>query len=148
VVALDRSLIITVGPLKFIAELETRAAPRTCQAFVKLLPLERDLLQARWSGEAAWVPLGNLDLGLGRENATSHPCPGQLLFYPLDISETEILFPYGEARFGSKHGELHGNHFLTIVSGQEKLPEVGRLVVWQGAQKIRIERDGSRRSNA
>jgi hypothetical protein len=139
-VALDRSLRITVGTLEFAAELETQAAPRTCQAFLKLLPLERDLLQARWSGEAAWGPLGNLDLGLARENATSRPRPGQLLFYPLDISETEILFPYGESRFGSKHGELQGNHFLTIVSGQEKFAELGRLVVWQGAQKIRIER--------
>src|SRR5213082_1284093 len=55
------------------------------------------LIHVRWSGEACWIPLGALDLGLGYENATSFPAPGQILLYPGGISETEILFPYGAA---------------------------------------------------
>ncbi len=129
---------ITVGSLQFEARLEEAMAPLTCAAFLRLLPFEGKLIQARWSGEAAWVPLGALSLGIPEEHATSEPAPGQLLLYPSGISETEILFPYGQTRFASKFGELRGNHFLTVPTGTE-LEELGRLVLWQGAQTIRIE---------
>lgn len=101
-----------------------------------MLPLKTRLIQARWSGEAAWIPLGDLDVGLGYENHTSHPAPGQLLLYPGGISETEILFPYGATLFASKMGQLAGNHFATIFQGNERLKELGELVLWKGAQEI------------
>ena len=130
---------ITVGDLKFGARFEDVAAPRTCAAFRALLPFENKLIQARWSGEAAWVPLGGLKLDVPMENATSHPSRGDLLFYPGGASETELLLPYGSARFAAKVGQLAGNHFLTIETGRENLVELGRLVLWQGAQTILIE---------
>lgn len=130
---------IAVGGLRFEARLETERAPKTCAKFSAMLPLKTRLIQARWSGEAAWIPLGDLDLELGYENHTSHPAPGHLLLYPGGISETEILFPYGSALFASKAGQLAGNHFATIDEGAEDLPEIGKLVVWKGAQDITIE---------
>jgi len=131
---------ITVGPdLRFVASLEHRLAPQTCAAFLRMLPLRQKLFQARWSGEAAWVPLGDLDVGVGPEHETSHPAPGQLLLYPRGVSETEILFPYGTTVFASKFGQLAGNHFLTIVEGREHLSELGRRVTWEGAQDILFE---------
>ena len=123
----------------FLADFEEAKAPLTCAAFRRLLPFEGQLLQARWSGEAAWVPLGDLQLGLAAENATSTPAPGQILLHPAGISETEILIPYGHTRFSSKAGELRGNHFLTIRSGSEQLDDLGRLVLWKGAQPIHID---------
>lgn len=132
------SLMITAGPLTFRARLETERAPRTVAAFERILPFRSRIIQARWSGEAAWIPLGDFDLGVGPESQTSTPEPGQILFYPAGVSETEILFPYGACRFASKFGELAGNHFLTIVEGREQLAELGRLVLWQGAQEIRF----------
>jgi hypothetical protein len=133
-------LRITAGPYTFQARLEEAAAPRTCAAFLKLLPYSQKLIHARWSGEACWIPLGDFQLGVEYENHTSHPSSGQLLFYPGGISETEILFPYGSALFASKVGQLAGNHFLTLTEGQEHLYDLGRLVLWQGAQDIRFER--------
>jgi len=127
---------IKVSNLRFVARLETEAAPKTCHAFQNMLPLEAQLIQARWSGEAAWIPFGELDLGLGYENHTSHPAPGQLLLYPGGISETEILFPYGASVFGSKMGQLAGNHFATIYDGNDRLKDLGELVLWRGAQEI------------
>jgi len=127
---------ITVGDLRFLARLETEAAPKTCHVFQSMLPLKSQLIQARWSGEAAWIPLGGLQLGLGYENHTSHPAAGQLLLYPGGISETEILFPYGWTLFASKAGQLAGNHFATIFEGNERLNELGELVLRQGAQEI------------
>jgi len=127
---------IKVGDIRFLARLEVDAAPKTCAAFQSLLPLQTQLIQARWSGEAAWIPLGELDLGLGYENHTSYPAAGQLLLYPGGISETEILFPYGWTLFASKAGQLAGNHFATIFEGNGRLQELGELVLWKGAQEI------------
>jgi hypothetical protein len=132
-------LKITVGGFEFEARLEDAAAPKTIAAVRKLLPLESQLVQARWSGEAAWVPMGfELDLGLGPENANSYPAAGELLLYPGGLSEVEILFPYGATCFASKMGQLAGNHFATIQKGQERLPELGRRVLWEGSQKFHI----------
>ena len=132
---------ITAGPFVFRARLEETLAPATCAAFRKVLPYRQKLIHARWSGEACWIPLGDFKLGVGPENAISTPAPGQILFYPGGISETEILFPYGRARFACKDGTLEGNPFLTIIEGMEQLPELGRLVLWKGAQDIRFEVD-------
>ena len=129
-------LEIQVGSLRFAARWEADAAPKTCAAFRRLLPLRGRLVQARWSGESAWVPLGDLQTGLGYENHTSYPGAGQLLLYPGGISETEVLFPYGSTRFASKAGQLAGNHFATIEEGREQLTELGRRVVYDGAQEI------------
>jgi len=132
-------LDIAVGDLRFRARLEEEVSPRTVAALRKLLPLEAQLLQARWSGQSAWVPLGELDAGVGSENPTSYPAPGELLLYPGGVSETEILFPYGRTCFASMAGQLAGNHFATLVEGVEQLPELGRRVIWDGAQPIRFE---------
>jgi hypothetical protein len=132
---------ITVGhDLVFLAKLEEDAAPKTCAEFAKLLPYRQKLIQARWSGESAWIPLGEFKLDVSWENATSYPGAGEILFYPGGFSETEILFPYGRTCFASTMGQLAGNHFLTIVEGKEQLKEVGRRVLWEGAQDIVFER--------
>jgi Protein of unknown function (DUF3830) len=130
---------ITVAGMRFEAKLEAELAPKTCAKFSAMLPLKTHLIQARWSGEAAWIPLGDLELGLGYENHTSYPAPGHLLLYPGGISETEILFPYGGTVFASKMGQLAGNHFATIEEGVEHLPALGKLVLWEGAQDIVFE---------
>lgn len=131
-----RSLVITAGDLRFTARLELERAPQTCAAFLRALPFENQLVQARWSGESAWIPLGDFQFGVGPENQTSTPAPGEILLYPAGVSETEILFPYGETRFASRHGALAGNHFLTVTEGRDRLAELGRRVLWRGAQPV------------
>jgi hypothetical protein len=34
------------------------------------------------AGEGVWMPLGDLDFGVGYENHTSYPAPGQMILYP------------------------------------------------------------------
>ncbi|MCM3880800.1 MAG: DUF3830 family protein [Vicinamibacterales bacterium] len=132
-------LIIKAGPHTFRARMEAEKAPQTCAAFLKLLPFKENLLHVRWSGEATWVPLGNLDVRVPPENATVYPLPGEILLYPGGVSETEVLIPYGHTQFGSKAGLLAGNHFLTVVSGNEYLAALGHLTLWKGAQPITID---------
>ena len=137
-------IVITVGnDLQFIARTEEERCPRTCKAFASTLPFAARLIQARWSGEAGWAPLigSALDGAVSWfENPTSHPAPGELLLYPGGLSEPELLVPYGPTTFSSKVGQLAGNHFLTIIRGQEQLNELGRRVLWEGAQEIRMSR--------
>lgn len=127
---------IVARPFTFFARLEDHLAPKTCTAFRQMLPLRQKLIHVRWSGEACWIPMGDFTTNFGPENATSYPAPGQLLFYPGGYSETEILLAYGGVRFASKLGQLSGNHFLTITTGNENLPELGRTTLWNGAVDI------------
>ena len=117
-------LDIAAGGFDFVARLEEEAAPKTVAAFRRLLPLESRIIHVRWSGEGGWIPFGDLDLGLGPENATCYPNPGELVLYPGGISETEILLAYGYVSFASKAGPLAGNHFATIVEGNENLRDL------------------------
>jgi hypothetical protein len=121
----------------FRARLEEALAPRTCAAFVRLLPFRQRIIHARWSGEACWIPLGDFRLDVGPESPVHRPAPGQVLFYPGGISETEILVPYGTAAFACKDGPLEGTPFLTILDGP--LAEMGRRVLWEGAQDVAFE---------
>jgi Protein of unknown function (DUF3830) len=130
-------LELRIGDVRFDADFEADA-PATVEAFRRLLPLDAQVIHVRWSGESMWVPLGELDLGVGAENATSYPAPGQLLLYPGGISETELLLPYGACAFASKAGPLAGNHFATMRAGVEQLREIGVRCLWEGAQPIRI----------
>jgi len=135
---MDKARVVA-GPFTFEARFETDAAPETCAAIRKVLPYEQKIIHVRWSGEGVWIPLGEHDFGLGYENHTSYPAPGQMILYPGGISETEILLAYGAVRFASKVGQLAGNHFLTITSGLDKLYELGRMVLYEGAKPVRIE---------
>ncbi len=130
---------ITAAGFTFIAEAHPDAQ-KTVNAFLALLPYRQKLIHVRWSGEAVWIPLGDWKLGVGFENHTSHPSAGDVLFYPGDFSETELLMAYGACSFASKMGPLAGNHFLTIVEGREQLRELGRKTLWEGAQDVLFER--------
>jgi Protein of unknown function (DUF3830) len=133
-------LNVTISDMVFQARLEMDKAPKTCAAFLRHLPFTGKTVHVRWSGEAVWIPLGELDFGVSYENHTSFPAPGQILLYPGGISETEILLAYGGVHFASKMGQLAGNHFITLTSGLERLPEIGKRTLWEGAQTIRFDR--------
>jgi hypothetical protein len=130
---------LTAGDVRLEARFETKAAPRTCAVFRGLLQFASQIVHVRWSGEAVWVPMGDMHLDLPPENATSYPTPGQILLYPGGISETEILIAYGPTSFGSKAGSLAGNHVLTVTAGAEHLRSIGERTLWHGAQALKIE---------
>jgi hypothetical protein len=130
-------LEVVVGDLHFSGHW-VADAPRTVDVIRGLLPLEDQLVHCRWSGQGCWIPFGQDYLDLAPENATSHPAPGQMIVYPGGISECEILLAYGSVDFSSVVGQLWGNHFLTLDQGLEQLPELGRRVLWEGAQSVTI----------
>ena len=68
--------------MRFVARWEDELAPQTVAAFKAILPLDDRVIHCRWSGESTWIPWGDRDLGIGPENATSYPHPGELALYP------------------------------------------------------------------
>jgi hypothetical protein len=128
-------MLISAGGFEFVARFEDEA-PQTVAAFLRMLPLDSKIIHVRWSGEGCWIPMGDLDVGVGPENATRYPNPGEIIFYPGGVSETELLIAYGYVAFASKAGALAGNHFATIVEGIENLRELGQRCLWEGAQAI------------
>jgi len=147
--------IVIGSDLALTARLESDRAPLTVAAVRRLLPFEGTIMQGRWSGESAWVPLDDWRAAsnpggpaggsaavrrfdLPYENHTSFPAPGEMLLYCFGLSVTEFLLPYGPTIFNSRVGQLVGNHFATIIEGRDLLAEVGRRVLWQGAQPITI----------
>jgi hypothetical protein len=129
---------LTIDGQEFPVVWQVAAAPITCKFMQSLLPFERPLVHARWSGEACWVPLGCQNWSLAPESPTSFPAPGEILLYPGGISESELLISYGPTRFGSKAGSLAGNPALKIVDDLERLAEIGRQLMWRGAASLRI----------
>lgn len=133
-------LEVRVGETAFAARWEANA-PLTRAALAPALPIRSRLIHCKWSGESTWIPLGDERPDVGYENHTSHPAPGDLLIYTGQLSECEILFPYGACSFSSRVGQLAGNHFATLVPDDgwlDRLREVGRRVLWEGAQEIAI----------
>lgn len=129
-----------IGRFHWQAQLERSTAPKTCEAFERLLPFTSHLIHARWSGEAGWIPLGSLDIGVRYESPQTEPRPGQVLWHPGGISEAEILVPYGVTRFAGECGPLAGTHFLTLLVEPDELAELGPLLLWDGAQRVEIAR--------
>ena len=135
------NIILKIDKLTFKARLLESEAPKTCRAFLSRMPIEGRVIHARWSGESVWFPMDPLGIDVPAENQTCHPSRGDLLYYPGGVSEKELLIPYGSAIFSSKVGMLQGNHFACVTEGLEKFPEMGKKVLWEGAQKIRIEKE-------
>ena len=130
---------VIAGPFTFSGRFEEQSAPKTVAAFRRRTPFASKVIHVRWSGEGVWVPLGDMDFGVGFENNTCYPSPGQVILYPGGVSETELLLAYGSVSFASKAGPLSGNHFLTLTDGLENIYALGRTTLWEGAQDIRFE---------
>ena len=130
---------IEIAGHRFDAMLEEDKSPRTCALFRKMMPFRGKVVHVRWSGEGVWIPLGDMDLAVPYEDATSYPSPGQILLHPKDKSETEILIAYGAVRFASKAGTLAGNHFATITSDLDILREIGVSTLWEGRKSVLFE---------
>ena len=69
--------------------------------------------------------------------------PGEIVLYPGGVSETEILLAYGYVSFASKAGALAGNHFATIVEGNENLRELGGSSSGRAPRTSRLPRGES-----
>ena len=129
-------LSITAGGFTFVARLEEEDAPETVAAFRRLLPLESRIIHVRWSGEAGWIPFGDLDLGLGPENATCYPTRARSSSTRAASRRRRSCSPTATSTSPRRPASSPGNHFATIVEGTENLRALGKSFLWEGAQEI------------
>jgi hypothetical protein len=134
---------LTIGEEVFHARLRYDLAPRSCEQLVSLLPYHGNLVHARWSGQSCWSPLSSAwpkGEKLAPENAIAYPSRGEILLYGGELSEPELLVPYGPSRFASMAGPLAGNPVLLIENRLARLAELGNQILWHGAVELLIER--------
>lgn len=133
---------MTIGGVIFHARLRYDLAPRSCDRFASLLPYHGKIVHAQWSGQSCWSPLNSVwPIGerLAPENAIAYPSRGEVLLYGRELSEPELLLPYGPSRFACMAGPLAGNPVLLIEDRLARLAELGRQVLWRGAVDLVIE---------
>jgi hypothetical protein len=130
-------IALEIGEWRFGGRLELAAAQKSVAWLSAQLPLKGMALHARWSGEAAWMPLEH-DVALDEENAVTHPQPGQLLLYAGPKSVPELLIPYGYCVFGCRAGSLAGNHVITLENDFSDLSSLGKALLYKGAQPLRL----------
>jgi hypothetical protein len=134
---LNPRVLLAVGSYSFHGTIEHETAPLASAWLIKQFPLKGALQHARWSGEAAWLPLGGAPQ-LVPENATAHPRPGQILLYAGMISQAELLIPYGACTFASKAGTLAGSPVITLDGSLEDLVALGSLLIAKGTQNLTL----------
>jgi hypothetical protein len=137
------ALHILIGGHLFDARLRWDLAPKSCKTLTTMLPFCGDIIHARWSGEAIWLPLTSVwpkASILEREHPTGNPEPGEVLLFADARSEPELLIAYGTTRFSSKAGPLEGNPVLLIQNDLPQLVERGREILMHGAMELRIDR--------
>ena len=100
------TLRIKAGPYEFTAETQDSLAPKTCATFVGMLPYRQKIIHVRWSGEGCWIPLGEFDFGLGYENPTSHPAPGEIILYPAASAKPKFCWRTARWIFAARSASL------------------------------------------
>lgn len=130
-------IVVTIGDARFDGCIEHGATPLAAALIERLLPLERRVVHARWSGEAIWIPLGDIG-SVKPERATSYPRPGQVLLYAGAKSEPELLIPYGACAFACSAGTLAGSPVVRLDASEAGLRPIGERVLWNGALPFRI----------
>jgi len=135
------TLALSIGDESFVARLRWDLAPRSCERLLALLPYKGEVVHARWSGEALWSPLALVwrrEPFLVQENATQCPKPGEILLYAGELSEPELLIPYGACRFASQAGPLEGNPVLFIEECAARLDGLSADILRRGTLKLTL----------
>lgn len=123
------------GPIRF--ELYKKEAPRTCEAFVKSLPIKTRAVHAKISGEEIWMPEGPR-LKVPQENATVRLKIGELGYAAFlkrsDISHG-IALVYGKVNLWDCVNVFAG----VVKRDVEKLKKLAREIKMKGSVTLRFE---------
>jgi len=132
-----------------IATLLEEEAPETCKAILDVLPVEHEVVQARWSGGAMYINVPNLlPKKLDVENGTIYGSQGDVLIIDFrrpgykytggDSQEFFIVYDSKGAQFRYFDGPEICNLFAKITNNLDSLQKVGETVWKTGVKKAII----------
>ena len=130
-----KKLEIKIDDEVFLAAMLEEQAPRTCEAVLKLLPLEGKVFHATWSGDMLFFKCRETPVGTGPENQTVYPSRGDVGLN-FDLKELQIV--YGQAQLRARFGPAPDNLFARITENLKGLEEMGKRIHREGAKRITI----------
>lgn len=126
-----------------VAEVLPDIAPKTVEAFLKMLPLRATVYHSRWSGREVNFPVKS-KVRIPRENQTTQTNTGDVIYWKEwemdDRKAAEAIAIYYGAEVTRDHrGYLPVNVFARVQPDQWKgIEEVG-LRIWQhGIEKVTV----------
>lgn len=136
-----RKFEIEIEGQTVVAGLLEEEAPKTCEAFVSMLPLEANLLSMRWSGDGFQTHHPQLekmaeDHELLLENFTTIAARGDILFWPRDRG---LFFCYNYMHSRGITGEEPPNLFAHVEPQYYPvLYEIGLKIYKEGEKLMHI----------
>lgn len=126
-----------------VAEVLPDIAPKTVEAFLKMLPLQATVYHSRWSGREVNFPVKS-KVRIPRENQTTQTNTGDVIYWKeWEMEDPEaaeaIALYYGAEVTRDHRGYLPVNVFARIQPDQwKKIEEIG-LRIWQsGIEKVTV----------
>ncbi|MHA1388934.1 MAG: DUF3830 family protein [Candidatus Thorarchaeota archaeon] len=122
-----------------IAIMNEKDAPKTCDAFWSVLPIELESLHSSWSGECLLVVPCGVDVRdiNPQENQTIFVGPGEIaLFTPVE----ELLVFYGRGQPRWRNGPTPSTAFAKITQGLEEFAAECSKMTREGSKKLIIRR--------
>ena len=93
--------------------------------FRTMLPLESKLIQARWSGQAAWIPFGDLDVGDRPGGSDQLPGPGRARLLPRRRQRDRDPVPVRRHLLREQGGPARGQPLRDDRRGEREPARVG-----------------------
>jgi hypothetical protein len=134
-----RRIRLSVDGVEAIAELHEDIAPKATAAFWEALPLDRDLVPAKWSGRACFIHPGQGPMNAVQEleNPVTSIYPGTIVMRPRG---SEVLISYGEAEYRWAIGTDYVSRLAKIVENRAAFLDVLSRTHDEGAKRITISR--------
>jgi hypothetical protein len=132
-------LVMEIEGDEFPIALLRNAAPKTCDAFVRKLPLKGEFIHAAWSGDVIRM-LDSFELPEIKdfENGTYYLAPGDVCY---TLGHKEFTIIYGDCDPRMPYGAVREVVFGIICERLKDFQKVGRLIRVAGARKFTIKKE-------
>ncbi|HKM50051.1 MAG TPA: DUF3830 family protein [Candidatus Bathyarchaeia archaeon] len=130
---------LTIGGQRFEADLLNEQAPKTCDAFLKCLPIDTKIYHAAWSGDSLVFLLHEQKnwTAVPEENVSIYGSAGEIMWHGGGHQEFQLV--HGCAQFRWKTGPLRSNIFARIENDLKSFDALARRIQKEGAMSLNVK---------